>query len=94
MDRIVAWYRVTSSIGAVVALVVANLIPLVGVLFFDWNVWMILVVYWLENGVVGFFNVLKMLRAEGEPGIGSAHEDHHDQAAEQPAIEGNLNRRD
>src|SRR5687768_750420 len=26
---------------------------------------MILIVYWLENGVVGFFNVLRILRAEG-----------------------------
>jgi energy-coupling factor transporter transmembrane protein EcfT len=72
VDRIVAWYRVTSSVGAVVALIVANLIPLVGVLFFSWNVWMILIVYWLENGVVGVFNILKMLKAEGGPGDASA----------------------
>ena len=65
MDRIIGWYRVASSTGAVVALVVANAIPLFGVLFLGWNVWMILIVYWLENGVVGFFNVLKILRAEG-----------------------------
>jgi hypothetical protein len=65
VDRIVAWYRMTSSVGAVVALVVANLVPLMGVLFFGWNVWMILIVYWLENGVVGVFNVLKMLKAQG-----------------------------
>lgn len=60
-----AWYRLSSSVGAVVALVVANAIPLFGALFLGWNVWMILVVYWLENGIVGGFNVLKMLRAEG-----------------------------
>ena len=65
MDRILGWYRVASSTGAVVALIVANAIPLFGVLFLGWNVWMILIVYWLENGVVGFFNVLKILRAEG-----------------------------
>jgi Family of unknown function (DUF6498) len=65
VDRIIAWYRMTSSVGAVVALVVANLVPLMGVLFFGWNVWMILIVYWLENGVVGVFNVLKMLKAQG-----------------------------
>ncbi len=66
MHRFLAWYRVTSSTLAVAALVVANLIPLAGVLFLGWNVWMILVVYWLENGVVGVFNVLKMLKAEGD----------------------------
>ena len=74
MDRIVAWSRVSSSVGAVVALIVANLVPLVGVLFFGWNVWMILIVYWLENGVVGVFNVLKMRKAAGpiDAGSGSA----------------------
>ena len=65
MNRILGWYRVASSTGAVVALIVANAIPLFGAIFFGWNVWMILIVYWLENGVVGFFNVLKILRAEG-----------------------------
>ena len=66
MDRIVAWYRLGSSLGAVIALVAANLIPLLGVLFLDWSVWNILVIYWLENGIVGFINVLKMMAATGE----------------------------
>jgi hypothetical protein len=65
VDRLIAWYRVSSSVGAVVALVLANAIPLLGVLFLGWNVWMLLIVYWLENGIVGTFNVLKILRAEG-----------------------------
>ena len=65
MERLLAFYRVGSSVGAVIALLVANAIPLVGVLFFGWNVWTILIVYWLENGIVGVFNVLRMLKAEG-----------------------------
>ena len=72
MERIVAWYRLGSSVGAVVALVVANLIPLIGVLFFGWSVWNILVIYWLENGIVGLINVLKMSVATGDevtPGV-------------------------
>jgi hypothetical protein len=68
MDRFLAWYRVTSSVGAVAALIVANAIPLIGAVFLGWNVWMILIVYWLENGIVGVFNILKMLRAEGVDG--------------------------
>lgn len=67
MERLLAWYRLGSSVGAVVALLVANAIPLLGVLSFGWNVWTILIVYWLENGIVGGFNVLKMLKAEGQP---------------------------
>ncbi len=65
MQRFLAWYAITSSVGAVIALVVANAIPLIGVLFFGWSVWTILIVYWLENGIVGAFNVLKMARAQG-----------------------------
>jgi hypothetical protein len=51
--------------GAVLALIVANAIPLFGVLFLGWSAWNILVIYWLENGIVGAFNVLKMSRADG-----------------------------
>jgi hypothetical protein len=65
VERLIAWYRVSSSVGAVVALIVANLVPLLGVLFLGWNVWTILLLYWMENGVVGVYNVAKMLRAEG-----------------------------
>jgi Family of unknown function (DUF6498) len=65
MERVVAWYRIGSSVGALVALIVANLIPLIGVLFLGWSVWNILVIYWVENGIVGAFNVFKMARAEG-----------------------------
>ena len=72
MERLVAWYRVGSSVGAVVALVVANAIPLIGVLFLGWNVWTILTIYWLENGVVGVFNVLKMAKAAGPEPTGRA----------------------
>lgn len=66
MERLLGWYRVTSSAGAVVALIAANAIPLIGVLSFGWNVWTILIVYWLENGIVGAFNIAKMAKAEGD----------------------------
>jgi hypothetical protein len=71
MERLIAWYRVGSSWGAVIALVAANAIPLFGVLFLGWNVWTILTIYWLENGVVGFFNVLKMSKAAGTDAVDS-----------------------
>jgi hypothetical protein len=66
VDRLISWYRLTSSSGAVVALVAANLVPLFGVLFLSWSVWNILIIYWLENGIVGAFNVLKMAYARGD----------------------------
>jgi hypothetical protein len=67
VERLLDWYRVGSSAGAVVALVAANLLPLAGVLWFGWSMWTILAIYWAENGIVGFYNVLKMAAL---PGIG------------------------
>jgi len=43
------------------ALIAANIIPLIGVIFFGWDLKFILVLYWLENVVLGIFNVIKML---------------------------------
>jgi hypothetical protein len=44
---------------------VANLVPLVGVLFFGWSLTTIVALYWLENGVVGLFALARMATAEG-----------------------------
>jgi uncharacterized protein DUF6498 len=58
-------YRATSSPVAIALLVAVNLIPLVGAIFWGWNVFTLLILYWLENGIVGVFNVLKMALAQG-----------------------------
>jgi len=65
MDRLLGLYRVTSSVMAVVLLIVFNLVPLAGVIWWDWDLMAILALYWVENGIVGAINVLKILRAEG-----------------------------
>jgi hypothetical protein len=44
-----------------VALVLANLIPLGGVVLLGWEVFPILLLFWLENVIVGVFNVLRMV---------------------------------
>lgn len=46
------------------ALVLANLVPLAGVLLFGWDVFVVVFLFWLENVVVGFFNLLRMLWVE------------------------------
>jgi len=48
-----------------VALVTANLMPLLGVLALNWDVAPIMIFYWAENLVIGFYNVLKMRMAQG-----------------------------
>ena len=47
-----------------VALVAANLIPFWGVLFWGWDAFNIVLLYWSENIVVGFYNILKMVFAK------------------------------
>ena len=46
------------------ALVLANAVPILGVLFLGWTVFPLVLVYWLENVVVGAFNVAKLLMAQ------------------------------
>ncbi len=44
-----------------VILILANCVPMAGVLFFDWSLFSLLISYWLETGVIGIFIVLKSL---------------------------------
>jgi len=48
---------------SVLALIAANLIPLAGVFLLDWEVFPLLLLFWFENVIIGFFNALKMLFA-------------------------------
>lgn len=59
------------SRAAAAGLVLANLVPLVGVVGFGWNLHSLLVGYWLESGVVGAATVAKIRRAEGDDDPGS-----------------------
>ena len=49
-----------------VVLVLANLVPLIGVLLFGWRVFDVLMLYWVENVVIGVINVLRMVVCRGE----------------------------
>ncbi len=54
-----------SGNAALVVLVIVNLIPIAGVLAWDWNVFEIVVLYWFENVVIGFVCILRILTATG-----------------------------
>jgi len=45
----------------ILILVVANCIPVLGVLLFGWDLFPLIFVYWLENAVIGMFAILKLL---------------------------------
>jgi hypothetical protein len=65
VGRAVGLYRRTALTRSAIVLVIANAIPIIGVLFFGWSLITILVLYWLENGIVGFWNVPKIALAQG-----------------------------
>lgn len=45
------------------ALIVSNLVPLYGVLAWDWPVFYVMALYWAENIVAGLFTLLRMFAA-------------------------------
>jgi hypothetical protein len=68
-----SWLQgLVSSFGkfqaSAVALILANFVPLFGVLVLGWNAASIVVLYWAENLIIGCFNVLRMERARGPLG--------------------------
>jgi hypothetical protein len=46
-----------------ILLIIANLVPLYGLFTLKWQVFPILLLFWIENIIVGIFNVFKMLIA-------------------------------
>lgn len=45
---------------SVIVLIVTNMLPIFGVIFLDWKVFIVMSIFWTENVVIGIFNVLKM----------------------------------
>jgi hypothetical protein len=44
-------------------LIAANLLPLAGVLFWGWDVFLILLLFWCENVIIGAFGIARMIVA-------------------------------
>lgn len=52
-----------SSPAALVTLLIVNAVPLSYVLLFEWNLYSLAMLYWVEGGVIGLYAMLKMARA-------------------------------
>lgn len=50
-----------AGLFSILAIVLSNLIPLWGVLFRGWDVFAIMLLFWLENLVIGVFNACRMI---------------------------------
>ena len=48
---------------SLVALIVANLVPLFGVLLWDWDVFLLLLLFWAENVIIGIFGIARLIVA-------------------------------
>ena len=57
---------------SVAALVASNLLPIVGVLAWGWDVGSLVVLYWSENLIIGAYTLLKMLVASPVGGLFSS----------------------
>lgn len=57
-----------------IVLVIANLMPIVGVLWLDWSVLSILLLYWGESVVVGLINILRMSVSNPQGSVQDSHQ--------------------
>jgi hypothetical protein len=59
---------------SLISLIVSNLIPLFGVMWYGWSIFSLMFLYWSENVVIGFFTVLKMFFSKGGSVSGTSPE--------------------
>ena len=52
---------VTLTSASTLVLMIANLVPIAGTVYLGWNLSDVLVLYWAESAVIGFFNVCKIV---------------------------------
>lgn len=55
--------------GSALVLVLGNLFPIFGVVFLNWDVGALVVLYWSENLIIGAYNIVRMITVAGFAGI-------------------------
>jgi len=48
-------------------IIFSNLFPLYGVLMYNWTIFSVVYIYWIELLIITFFQFLKIIVAQGEP---------------------------
>jgi len=59
-SKLLAALRIPSAL----ILIIVNLIPLAGVIFLGWNIFSLILLYWLESAVIGFYNIFKIIKVD------------------------------
>jgi len=65
MKNVFKWLPVLRK-PSVLVLIAANIVPLYGVIFSGWQVFPVMFLFWIENVIIGFFNVFKMMLAPAD----------------------------
>ena len=52
---------VTLTSASTLALIIANMVPIAGTVFLGWNLSDVMVLYWAESAVIGFFTICKIV---------------------------------
>lgn len=62
-DEMIPYFRPSNRRGFIsfIFIVSSNSIPVIGVIYLNWNPYMILLIYWGESLIIGIFNILKMM---------------------------------
>jgi hypothetical protein len=60
--------RPQRGVLAATILIVSNLVPLAGILWWGWDVFVLLCLYWLETAVIGFWTILRVAALSQAPG--------------------------
>jgi len=45
-----------------ISLILANLVPIIGIIFLNWNLFSTLIFYWSESVIIGLFNLIKIIK--------------------------------
>lgn len=48
-------------------LILSNLVPLAGILFWGWDTFVLLCLYWLETAVIGFWTIVRLATMSRDP---------------------------
>lgn len=60
-----------TSISRYALLLLANLVPLVGVVMLHWRVFDVIFLFWMENVIIGFYAILRMILPPNRPPLAS-----------------------
>jgi hypothetical protein len=64
INYILDWLKRINIFPSGVLLILVNLIPIFGVLYLNWNAYDVIVLYWVENIVIGICNIPRILLAQ------------------------------